>query len=76
MASIVASGVSSWLVSSCRINHFGKKPVNGGSPANDRRVSMRVVFSTGAFVHETIIVGRLVVLVVLSVMNTEEVIVV
>ena len=67
---IVAVGVSSWLVSSWRMSHFGRKPVRGGSPASESRVSMRVVLSTGAFVHAIVIVCRFMVLVVFRVRNT------
>ena len=51
------------------MSHLGRKPVSGGSPARDRRVSIRVAFSIGVFVHEVIIVDSFRVLVVLRVRN-------
>lgn len=66
---IVATVVISCLVSSWIISHLGRKPVSGGSPARERRVSIRVAFSIGVFVHEVIIVASFRVLVVLSVRN-------
>lgn len=67
---IVAAVVISCLVSSWTISHFGRKPVSGGSPARESRVSIRVVFSMGVFVHEVISVDSFRVLVVLRVRNT------
>lgn len=67
---VVAVGVSPWLVSSWRMSHFGKKPVRGGSPASESKVSMRAVFSVGAFVHIIIIICKFRVLVVFRVRNT------
>lgn len=66
---IVAITVISCLVSSWMMSHLGRKPVSGGSPARDRRVSIRVAFSIGVFVHEVIIVDSFRVLVVLRVRN-------
>lgn len=70
MAIIVAVVVISCLVSSWMISHFGRNPVNGGSPARESRVNMRVAFSIGVFVHEVIIVDSFRDLVVLRVRNT------
>lgn len=66
---VVAATVISCLVSSWIISHLGKKPVSGGSPARERRVSIRVAFNIGAFVHEVIIVDSFRALVVLSMRN-------
>lgn len=55
--------VISCLVSSWMMSHLGRKPVSGGSPASDSRVSIRVVFSMGVLVHEVISVDRFRVLV-------------
>lgn len=55
--------VISCLVSSWMMSHLGRKPVSGGSPASDSRVSIRVVFSMGVLVHEVISVDRFKVLV-------------
>ena len=41
------------------ISHFGIKPVSGGRPAKDKRVSITVAFSIGVFVHEMSIVDSL-----------------
>ena len=49
---------------------MGRKPVSGGSPARESRVSMRVAFSMGVFVQDVISVGRFRVFVVLRVRNT------
>lgn len=70
MAMVVAMVVISCLVSSWMMSHLGRKPVSGGSPARESRVSIRVAFSMGVFVHEVIIVDSFRVLVVLSVRNT------
>lgn len=56
------------------ISHFGRKPVSGGRPASDSRVSMRVVFNIGALVHEVNSVGSFSVLVVFIVRKMELVI--
>lgn len=41
----------SLFVNSCRINHFGIKPVNGGSPPNESSVISSIVMSRGDFVQ-------------------------
>lgn len=73
MAMVVAAGVISCLVSSWIISHFGRKPVRGGSPARERRVSMRVAFRIGVFVHDVIVVDNFRDFVVLKARNTVEV---
>lgn len=57
-----AAGVISCLVSSWMMSHLGRKPVNGGKPARDNRVSIRVTLSRGVFVHDVINVDNFVVL--------------
>ena len=66
---VVAVAVISCLVSSWMMSHLGRKPVNGGRPARESRASIRVAFSTGAFVHEVIIVDSFRTLVVLRVIK-------
>lgn len=56
------------------MSHFGRKPVRGGRPANERRVSMRVALSMGIFAHEVIIVDSFMTLVVFRLRNTVAVI--
>lgn len=53
---VVATGVISCLVSSWVMSHFGMKPVSGGRPARERRVTIMVEFSIGVFVQEMSIV--------------------
>lgn len=67
---IVAAVVISCLVSSWMMSHLGKKPVNGGRPARERSVSIRVAFSVGIFVHVIIIVDSFKALIVLRMRNT------
>lgn len=55
------------------INHFGRKPVRGGRPAKESRVSIKVALRDGFFVQEVIIVDNLMVLDELKVRNTVEV---
>lgn len=76
MAIAIAAGVISCLVSSWTMSHFGMNPVSGGSPARDRSTSIRVVFSTGVFVHEVRTMDRLRALILLSAMNTADVMIV
>jgi len=71
---IVAVGVISCLVSSWIISHLGRKPVNGGSPARESRVNIRVALSMGIFVQEIIIVDSFRVLVMLKVRKMVDVI--
>lgn len=40
------------LISSRVINIFGRKPVRGGSPARERRISIVVAVIAGFLVHE------------------------
>lgn len=42
------------------ISHLGRKPIKGGRPARERRVSMRVALSMGVFVHDVISVDNFV----------------
>lgn len=67
----MAAVVMSCLMSSWMMDHLGRKPVSGGRPASDRSVSIRVVFSVGALVHEVISVGSFRVLVVFMVRKME-----
>lgn len=53
IAIIVASIVRLKNIILFRINHFGMKPVSGGSPPMDRMDSIRAVVSWGEFVHIT-----------------------
>lgn len=46
---MVAVRGSCCFVSSCRISHFGIKPVSGGRPPRDSRVSIVVTVITGVF---------------------------
>lgn len=73
---IVAIGVISCLVSSWIMSHFGMKPVNGGRPARERRVSIAVAFSIGVLVHEMSIVDSFRTLIWARDRNTVEVIIV
>lgn len=43
---------SSCLVSSCRISHFGAKPVRGGRPPSESRARGTMAVRAGAFAHE------------------------
>lgn len=56
--------------SSCRISHFGIKPVSGGSPPSDKRMSGVNEVRTGAFVHA---VDRVLIVVALLILNTRNV---
>lgn len=61
--------VSSWIMS-----HFGRKPVRGGRPARESRVSRSVAFRVGVFVQEVIRVDSFRVLIEWKVRNTAAVI--
>lgn len=74
MEMIVAVVAISCLVNSWIMSHLGRKPVSGGRPANDRRVSIRVVFSMGVLVHEVISVDSFKVLVEFMVRKMDTVI--
>lgn len=63
----MAVGARSCLVSSCRISHFGIKPVSGGRPPRDRRRRGARAVRAGAFVQE---VARVLMLVALFNLNT------
>lgn len=49
---ITARRVAFCFTSSKVIKSFGAKPVRGGSPAKDNRISMVVVVRAGVFDHE------------------------
>ena len=71
---MVAVGARSCLVSSCRISHFGMKPVSGGSPPRERRIRGVREVSIGAFVQEVASALMLVALFSLNTRNVENVI--
>lgn len=48
----MAVGARSCLVSSCKISHFGMKPVNGGRPPRDRRTKGAREVRAGVFAQE------------------------
>lgn len=48
----MATNGRSCFVISCRISHFGMKPVNGGRPPKDNKTSGVRAVSAGAFVQE------------------------
>lgn len=62
------------LVSSCRISHFGAKPVRGGRPPSERRIRGVRAVSAGALAHAVARVLMLVASEALNVRNAEEVI--
>ena len=70
MAMVTAVGAISCLASSCMMNHLGRKPVSGGSPARDSRTSIKEAFSTGVFVQEIINVESFMALILFKVRNT------
>lgn len=37
-----------WATSSCKINHFGEKPISGGRPAKDNRMRRRRAVRRGS----------------------------
>lgn len=61
------------LVISWRISHLGMNPVRGGSPPNERRVSIVMMVSNGDLVDEIAIELIFVVLFVLKRRNRDEV---
>lgn len=65
----MAVGARSCLVSSCRISHFGMKPVSGGRPPSDRRIRGIRAVRAGALVHD---VARELIVVVLLSINTKK----
>lgn len=66
---MVAVRARSCLVSSCRISHFGMKPVSGGRPPSDRRMRGMREVRMGALAHE---VARELIVVVLFSINTRK----
>ena len=74
MAIIVAVSGSCCFAISCRINHLGINPVNGGSPPSDRRVRAMVDASIGAFDHIVVMVIIFVVDVIFNDRNAADVI--
>lgn len=66
----MAVGASPCLVSSCRISHFGMKPVNGGRPPRDRRRRGASAVSAGAFAQEE---ARVLIFVAAPSLNTRNV---
>lgn len=71
---MVAGIVRFCLVNSWRINHFGMKPVSGGSPLKDSSVVSVMIVSRGDFVADEAMELILVVLNVLNKRNMEVVI--
>lgn len=66
---MVAVGARSCLVSSCRISHFGMKPVSGGRPPSDRRMRGMREVRMGVLAHE---VAKELIVVVLFSINTRK----
>lgn len=66
---------SSCLVSSCRISHFGIKPVKGGRPPRDNKIRGARHVIAGDLVQEMARVLMLVDLLSLNTRNVEEVII-
>lgn len=58
------------MESSCKISHFGIKPVSGGRPPRERRTRGVRDVSAGAFVHE---VASVLMFVALFSLNTRKV---
>jgi len=71
---MVARGARPCFVSSCKINHFGKKPVRGGSPPREKSRRGESAVRAGALAHELASILILVVLVNLNVKKAEIVI--
>lgn len=74
MAARVAVGARSCLVNSCRISHLGIKPVSGGRPPRDSRMSGVRAVKAGALAHEVASMLRVVDLLSLNTRNVEIVI--
>lgn len=70
MAAIVAVVASCCLVSSCRISHFGAKPVSGGRPPSDSSMRGVRAVRAGVFAQE---VARVLMFVELFNLNTRNV---
>lgn len=66
---MVAVGARFCLASSCRISHFGMKPVSGGRPPSDRRIRGMREVRMGALVHD---VARELIVVDLFSINTRK----
>lgn len=49
---MVAVRARSCFVSSCRISHFGMKPISGGRPPRERRTKGVMAVMAGALAHE------------------------
>ena len=67
----MAVRVKFFLVSSCRISHFGMNPVKGGSPPSDSRTKGVAVVRIGALAHD--VVRALIVVVLFRVKMRKEV---
>lgn len=65
----MAVGARSCLVSSCRISHFGMKPVSGGKPPSDKRMRGIREVRMGVLAHE---VAKELIVVVLFSINTRK----
>lgn len=72
-AATVAVGARSCLVSSCKMNHLGMKPVRGGRPPRDKKIRGARAIRAGAFVQEAARVLMVVVLLSLKTRNVEKV---
>lgn len=57
------------MVSSCRISHFGMKPVSGGKPPSDKRMRGIREVRMGVLAHE---VAKELIVVVLFSINTRK----
>lgn len=69
----MATGARSCLDSSCRMSHFGIKPVSGGRPPNERRRRGVRAVSAGVFVQEVASMLMFVALFSLNVRKAEHV---
>jgi len=70
---MVAVRGRSCLASSCRMSHFGAKPVRGGRPPSERRIRGARPARAGALAHAVARVLMLVEFELLNVRNAEEV---
>lgn len=70
----MAVGARSCLANSCKISHFGIKPVSGGRPPRDNNTRGAREVSAGAFAHEMARELMLVDLFNLNTRNVEDVI--
>lgn len=64
------------MVNSCKINHFGMKPVRGGRPPSDRRVRVVMVMMAGVLVQFMVSVLIFVECISLNVRNVADVIII